>query len=181
MTVNRALCQCGMSCCLRHGSWSLPRGVCLPGQCCWCGGAAGVGPQSWKSRGLYLPLQLSLFSSSPDLYRHLHRPLVHKVLALVCPVRHLVVPGLGQAAAGRPAHPVLQTLGHLEVHEGLFPCLREYQALGRKVPLRPHLCGDRRSVEQKAGWEAEAWARPWKSIASLWLWDLGPIWLLMNE
>lgn len=134
MTVNRALCQCGMSCCLRHGSWSLPRGVCLPGQCCWCGGAAGVGPQSWKSRGLYLPLQLSLFSSSPDLYRHLHRPLVHKVLALVCPVRHLVVPGLGQAAAGRPAHPVLQTLGHLEVHEGLFPCLREYQALGEKGP-----------------------------------------------
>lgn len=63
---------------------------------------------------------------SPDLRGHLHRPPVHKVLAPHHPVRHLVVPGLGQALAGRQAHPDLQALGHMEAHEGLFPHLGEY-------------------------------------------------------
>ncbi|XP_041524346.1 2-acylglycerol O-acyltransferase 2 isoform X2 [Microtus oregoni] len=64
---------------------------------------------------------LLLLGLGSDLHRHLHRPPVHKVLAFLCPVCHLVVPGLGQAAPGRPDHPVRQTLDHLEVHEGLLP------------------------------------------------------------
>ncbi|XP_055479619.1 2-acylglycerol O-acyltransferase 2 isoform X2 [Psammomys obesus] len=81
-----------------------------------------MGTQATDLRGPSVGLLLPGFG--PALYRHLHRPAIHKVLALVCLICHLVVPGLGQATAGRTAHPVLQTLGHLEVHEGLLPCLR---------------------------------------------------------
>lgn len=38
-----------------------------------------------------------------------------------------MVPGLGHATAGGPAPPGPKTLCRLEVHEGLFPRLGEYQ------------------------------------------------------
>lgn len=77
------------------------------GQCCWHGGTVMEELNS-------LRLSLSCFSPSPDLHRRLHRPPVHQVLALLRPICHLVVPGLGQTEKRRPAHPVLQTLGDLE-------------------------------------------------------------------
>lgn len=90
-----------------------------------------------------------------------------------------MVSGLGQAAAGRPAHSVLQTLGHMEAHEGLLPCLCEYQAWGSKGPRATHFCGARRSEKQNAGWEAEAWVRPMEEHRFSLV--VGPIWSLMNK
>ncbi|EDL16373.1 monoacylglycerol O-acyltransferase 2, isoform CRA_b [Mus musculus] len=96
-----------------------------------------MGAQATDLRGPSVGLLLP--GLGPALHRHLRRPPIHKVLALLCPVCHLVVPGLGQAAAGRPAHPVLQTLGHMEVHEGLFPCLSELRGLQRDWWTSPTL------------------------------------------
>ena len=55
----------------------------------------------------------------------LHRPPVHKILDLPYPVCHLVVPGPRHAMARRQAHPGLQVMDLMEVHERLFPHLSE--------------------------------------------------------
>lgn len=100
--------------------WSLPPGIQgWTRQCCGCGGHA-------LPHGRQAP-DLSASLPSPDLHRSLHRPPVHKVLALLCPVRHLVLPGHRQATAGGQAHGDLPALGPVEAHEGLLPSFREYQ------------------------------------------------------
>ena len=62
------------------------------------------------------------------LLRGLHWPPVHKILEDQYPVCDLVVPGLSEAEAGGQVHQKRKVLGHMEVHEGLFPHLGKYGA-----------------------------------------------------
>ena len=54
----------------------------------------------------FIPLTTHLHASlpSPDLHCCLHRPPVHKILDLQCPICSLVVPGSIQAVAGGQAY-----------------------------------------------------------------------------
>lgn len=65
---------------------------------------------------------------SSDLHYSLHRPPVHQILVHKCPVCNLVVPGQRHAMEGRQARPVPKTRRRMEVHEGLFPHLGEYES-----------------------------------------------------